>query len=76
VPEQRLQKCRAAYDSGVSTDANKLPVLTERDRADAAIEAIRRGWRPWHGGLPERRASAAYRITQAQQVADAKKAES
>jgi hypothetical protein len=60
MPEQRLQKCRAAYE----------PAITERDRVDAVIAAINKGWRPWHVNLAERRASAAYRITQAQKTHD------
>jgi hypothetical protein len=51
MPDQRLQKCRAAYEP--------VPVLTERDRVDAVIAAILRGWRPWRVSLAERRASAA-----------------
>lgn len=62
MPEQRLQRCRDAYET--------VPVLTERDRVDAVILAIHHGWRPWR---VERRASAAYRITKAQQAADTKK---
>jgi hypothetical protein len=57
MPEQRLRKCRAAYE----------PAITERDRVDAVIAAIQQGWRPWR---VERRASAAYRITQAQKAHD------
>jgi hypothetical protein len=62
MPDQRLQKCRAAYEP--------VPVLTERDRVDAVIAAIQQGWRPWRVSLAERRASAAYRITQAQKAHD------
>src|SRR4051812_45808401 len=62
MPEQRLQRCRDAYET-----------FTERERVDSVILAIYKGWRPWHVNIAERRASAAYRITQAQLAADTKK---